>query len=336
MSHLKSQVRILRRSARQLILFLSVLFFFTQAGTGGLRAQAEKLPADNPTVRDIDRIHQGDVVEVDVVGSFEFDWRGGLNPEGFLDGFERAPQPIFARCKTPEALSREVTEVYSKILKDPVIEVRILDRNGRALTYVDGAVKTPTRFRIKRDVHLNELIVLAGGFTDVIGDDISVFRPAGLSCEGAGSAVPAADGTVKSIKLSDMLAGEEGTNPKIVAGDIVSVTESLPIFVIGGVGDPRRLSARSGVTVSRAIDAAGGLSKSGQAREILVYRRAGTTARAIPIDLEKIRAGAAEDLKLEANDIVEVPLKGEPKRKFPPVVYETGSKNEQLPLRVID
>ena len=30
-----------------------------------------------------DLIHFGDVIDVDVVGSLEFDWRGGLTPEGF-------------------------------------------------------------------------------------------------------------------------------------------------------------------------------------------------------------------------------------------------------------
>ncbi len=46
-----------------------------------------------------DRIHFGDVIDVDVVGSFEFDWRGRVNPEGFLDGFDKVDRQIFVLCR---------------------------------------------------------------------------------------------------------------------------------------------------------------------------------------------------------------------------------------------
>ena len=37
---------------------------------------------------EVNLIHSGDLIDVDVVGSIEYDWRGRLNPEGFLDGIE--------------------------------------------------------------------------------------------------------------------------------------------------------------------------------------------------------------------------------------------------------
>lgn len=285
-------------------------------------------------IADIDRIHQGDQIEIDVVGSFDFDWRGGLNPEGFLDGNERLPDPIFARCMSPAELAQGVAAQYSKTLRDPVVEVRILDRNGRALAYVDGALKTPMRLQIKRDVFLNEVIVMAGGFIDTIGEEISVFRPEGASCEGKNREPKESKAT--SIKISDLLAGVPGSNPKIVPGDIVTVVESLPIYVIGGVGNPQRISAREGITLSRAIDAAGGINKKGSAGSITIYRRKAGTARSIAADLDRIRTGEAEDPRLEANDIVDVPIKGEQKRRFPPVVYGREATEKLLPLRVIE
>ncbi|MGH9819117.1 MAG: hypothetical protein ACRD43_03015, partial [Pyrinomonadaceae bacterium] len=45
---------------------------------------------------EIDLVHYGDVIDVDVVGSLDFDWRGTLNPEGFLDGMERIEDPVYA------------------------------------------------------------------------------------------------------------------------------------------------------------------------------------------------------------------------------------------------
>lgn len=313
---------------------LTLIIFTSTFGPVASFAQTEtKLPGAE-SIKDIDRIHQGDQIEIDVVGSFDFDWRGGLNPEGFIDSNEKLPDPIFARCKTPTELAGLVTASYKKALRDPVVEVRILNRNGRALAYIDGAVKTPMRLQIKRDVHLKEIVVLAGGFTDVIGNEISIFRPEGASCESGDSGPKEAKATM--IKITDLLAGTAGSNPKIVPGDIVTVVESLPIYVIGGVGNPQRIAAREGVTLSRAIDAAGGLNKSGNAGSITIYRRAAGGTRVINVDLEKVRSGDVDDPRLEANDVIDVPLKGEPKRRFPPVVYGRETAEKQMPLRIIE
>src|SRR5688572_12535390 len=93
-----------------------------------------------------EQIHYGDLVEVDVVGSLDFDWRGGLTPEGFLDGLERAESPVYALCRSEGEVATAVAERYRRILRDPNVVVRILDRSNRALAYISGAVKTPQRF----------------------------------------------------------------------------------------------------------------------------------------------------------------------------------------------
>jgi len=291
---------------------------------------------DDKFVNDIDRIHQGDLIEVDVVGSFEFDWRGRLNPEGFIDGIERLPEPVYARCRSTTQIANSIAEGFRKVLRDPVVEVRIIDRNNRAESYVDGAVKTPLRLRIKRDLNLNELIVLAGGFTDVIGDEISVFRPVGASCKGTRDRSLPEGPTTRIVKVRELLSGVEGANVKILPGDIVTVVESVPIYVIGGVRNPQKISARAGITLSRAVDTAGGMAKKGLADSITIYRRRGTDPQIIEVDLDKVRSGEAEDLPLEPNDIVEVPLKGEEKRKFAPVIENRTVDRKQVPLRIIE
>ena len=291
---------------------------------------------DESFINDIDRIHQGDSIEVDVVGSFEYDWRGSLNPEGFIDGMERIPEPIFARCKSTATLANAIAEQYRRVLRDPVVEVRIIDRNGRALSQIDGAVKTPLRIRIKRDVNLNEIIVLAGGFTDVIGSEIAIFRPEGASCEGAREGT-IADGPVSLvIKLTELLSGLKGANPKIVPGDLVTVVKSLPVYVIGGVGLPQRIAAREGITLTRAIDMAGGISKSGRPGTVYLYRREGGRTRVVEVDLEKTRSGTVDDPRLEANDIIEVPQKRDSKREYPPVLELRDADPAQMPLRIIE
>lgn len=269
-----------------------------------------------------------------MVGSLEFDWRGGVNAEGFLDGFDKTADPIFVRCLSPREAADLISKVYSKILRDPVVEVRILDRSNRALAYVDGAVKTPQRLRIKREISLKELIVLSGGITDTASGDISIFRPENLSC----SAAPAKAST-KMVAIADLLSGKAESNPKILSGDIVTVVEALPVFVIGGVGVPKQISLRSTLTLSRAVLIAGGVAKGGTPDAVTIYRREDGTTKIIAANLDEIEAGKAEDPVLKPYDVVDVGERGKEKRMFPPVIDAAGSrfqKQAKMPIRVIE
>ena len=141
-----------------------------------------------------------------------------------------------------------------------------------------------------------------------------------------------------NIKIADILRGEVSANPQILSGDIVTVNEALPVYVIGGVNAPQQIPLRNELTVSRAVLTAGGLAKEGNTR-ITIFRRDGRETRTLEVDLEKITAGSAEDVVLKPFDIVDVPQKGKPARSRPPVIDRAVSGNSTLsilPLHVID
>ncbi len=287
---------------------------------------------------DSERIHFGDLIEIDVVGNFDFDWRGRLSPEGFLEDFDKISEPVFARCLTTAELSAAVVEQYSKILRDPKVEVSILDRSNRALAYLDGAVKTPQRLRLKRDLLLNELLIVSGGIIDTANGEITIFRPANLSCEAGGTAKSGEPATLR-IRIADLLSGDKASNPKIFSGDIVTVVESLPIYMIGGVNSPRPISSRTELSLSRAVAIAGGVAKDGVSQSVTIFRRENAGTKAIEADLDQIADGKADDPILRPYDIVEVNQKGRSKRRFPPVIDDRGNRSSRLsaaPLRVID
>lgn len=296
-----------------------------------------------------DLIHFGDVIDVDVVGSLEFDWRGGLTPEGFLEGYDHIEEPVGALCKTESQVAKAISEQLKKILRDPHVQVRILDRSNRALAYIDGAVRIPQRLRLNRPARLNEVLVVSGGITDTASGEISIFRRPDLSC---GSSSPDAEqgskgsgdeqngGTVTmNIKISDILSGVPEANPFIVSGDMVTVLQAQPVYVIGGVNNPRSVSTRAEITVARAILSAGGISKDGLRNEVTIYRRSGGTLETIEVSFEDIREGKAEDVLLKPYDIVDVAQKGRGKRRFPPSFENMpgeGGARTKLPLRIID
>lgn len=291
-------------------------------------------------------IHFGDLIEIDIIGSYDYDWRGSINPEGFLDGMDTLENPIYALCRSESDLAAAVTSQL-KMLKDPKVAVRILDRSSRAVAFLSGAVRSPKRFQIKRKVNLNELLVLSGGITDRASGEISIFRPPNLNCTVApkqsteGQFVKASQpggAQTMNIKIADILRGNPSANPQILSGDIVTVNEAFPVYVIGGVNAPQQIALRNELTLSRAISTAGGLAKEGNT-SITIFRREGRETRAIQADLQKITAGTAEDPVLKPFDIIDVPQKGKPARSRPPVIDRTvpgSSALSSLPLRVVD
>lgn len=280
-----------------------------------------------------DRIHYGDLIEVDELGGFDYDWRGRIGPEGYLDGIPKVAEPVFARCKTPGELSAVLQETYSRTLRDPRVVVRILDRSQRPLAIFDGAVRQPIRLQIRRDVRISELAVVAGGFTDRASGEIEIVRPPYQSCAVTGNSAE-----ILSLKVNDILSGKQEADAFVLPGDIVMVKTVEPVYVVGGVNNPGRVDWRDGATVTRIMAAVGGVSGRGVTGRVSIFRKEPSSNRVIEVDLGKISSGAAEDVLVFPRDIIDVPLKGRPRRTAPPdlEVVEAIPDRPVLPIRVID
>lgn len=301
-------------------------------------------------------IHFGDLVNVDVVGSVEYDWRGVVTAEGFLSIVSYNENPVYALCRDEAAVARDVAKAFEKILREPKVVVKILDRSNRPPSVLYGAVKTPQRFRINRPVFLNELIVNSGGFTEKVSGEIQIFRPKNLNCLSETTAknrlndnsenrerLVAAENNDTSpyinIKISDLITGKKEANLQILSGDIITVLEAESVYVIGAVANPKQISFRSQITVSRAVASAGGLTKDAVSQNVTIFRRENKNTKTIEVDLNKAKDNSAADVLLQASDIVEVAQRGRGKRKYPPIIKtaETVGKNTaELPLRIID
>lgn len=283
------------------------------------------------------RIHYGDVVDVDFVGGFEFDWRGGLSPDGYLEGLDEIDGPIYALCLTEAELAAAIKKIYSKILRQPEVVVRIIDKSNRAVVRMNGAIKNPARFRLMRAVTLRELIVTSGGLTDAASGEISIFRPKNASCGNGDNSSQSNPLQTISVKISELLKGLPSANPWVLSGDIIEVEKAPVIYVIGAVNNPRPIFSRDQLSVSRAIATAGGLAKEADGKKVTILRREGGNIRSIDVDLAKIKSGESEDAILRPFDIIEVASKDGGKRRYPLVEannFGTVIRSEP-PLRVI-
>ncbi|MFL6466938.1 MAG: SLBB domain-containing protein [Pyrinomonadaceae bacterium] len=276
------------------------------------------------------------MIDIHVKGFVEYDWRGSLNPEGFIDSFEKLPNVVRGQCRTVDAIAFDVTKELSTILREPKVEVRIIDRSKRALAIIDGAVKTPLRMQMRRNARLNEIIINAGGMTDRTSGEILISRPAGLSCLDLGSS--GNDARLFKIRIPELLSGDEKANPVIVSGDLIVVTEASPVYLLGAVATQGKIDFRPELTVRRAIDSSGGILKDAIQNKINIFRRDGGTS-VIAVDLAKILANQADDVRLRPFDIIDVPYKGRPARRLPPVIEDENSDTERrlrLPVKIIE
>jgi len=299
---------------------------------------AQTTSTDNTYLR---RVHQGDLIDIHVLGHLDFDWRGRINPEGFLDGFDKIPNQIYALCRTETEIAAELEKILSTQLREPRAEVKIVDTSQRPFAVVDGAVATPTRFQIRREVRLIELITAAGGFNDRSNGKIGIVRPIGLSC--IDHTLNEADlpnaGKPIEVAISDLLSGDPKANVNVVSGDMVVVAEALPLYMVGAVATQGRIDHRPQLSVSRAIDASGGVLKDAEIKQVAIFRRFGGVSELIHVDLEKIRGKESQDVELKPFDIVDVPYKGRPPRKFPPVGETESNRSTdrtKLPLKIIE
>lgn len=330
--------------------FYSICIVFLLCFNYTIKAQENTRPNQINRNNQNTLIHFGDLIDVDIVGSTEFDWRGTINPEGFLDGIDFVEEPIYALCQKEENVAAAVAKGFSKLLRNPQVVVKVLDQSGRAVSYLYGAVKTPQRFQIQRPVRLNELLILAGGIDEKASGEIQIIRTNKLNCDNQEIKSSESNQTTNvhfnqkeigtktfKVNISEIIKGNSESNPLILNGDIITVMEAEPIYVIGGVANPRKINARSQMTVSRAISSAGGFAKNADLRNITIYRRSKTENLRIEVDFEKIKANQSVDLVLQKFDILEVGENGS-KRRFSPVVkiFESQTKPLELPLRIID
>jgi len=279
------------------------------------------------------------MVDIHVAGHIDFDWRGGVTPEGFLDGFDKIPKQIFALCRTESEIAAELNTELSNMLRSPNAVVKVVDISRREVAIIDGAIAVPTRFQLQREASLVELIANSGGISDRASGRIQLFRPSRASCidfQLDGS--DASHSGPTEIAISDLLAGKASANPTIVSGDLVVIQESPPVFLVGAVSTQGRIDLRPELTVSRAIDASGGAMKEAVLNRVLIFRRSGA-AGTITVDVERIRKAEVPDVVLMPFDIVDVPFKGRPPRKFPPQIQAdvgNDSARAKYPLRIID
>jgi hypothetical protein len=114
--------------------------------------------------------------------------------------------------------------------------------------------------------------------------------------------------TIKTGGLGlNNVKGGSGADPFIRPGDIVIVTEGLPIYITGAVVQPGMVTLKDQMTLLRAIAMVGGLQRLAKGQVHLYRQKDGKIGQdEVKINYDAIRNGKQPDILLQAYDIIDV------------------------------
>jgi len=256
----------------------------------------------------------GDIVEVKVFGQPDLNVNAQVDGDGNLSSLPYI-DPIPATCRSEKQLQKDITVAYGRLIKDPQISVRVVERNSRPPASVSGAVRKEGTVPMQKKQRLNEVIAAVGGFTEKAAGTIQILHTEPVLCPAPGEEADARpiEGTeipFQVVNISDLKKGS--VNPTIRPGDLILVTEAEPVYITGSVIAPGGILLRDQLTLSRALAMVGGPRPDAKLSEIRIYRqKAGSTGQdVLKVNFAAIKKNEQPDVFLKPYDVIDVSENG--------------------------
>jgi polysaccharide export outer membrane protein len=185
---------------------------------------------------------------------------------------------------------------YDRYFRNPQVGVVIKEFRGQRVT-VTGAVRSPGVLQLTGPKTLVDVLTLAGGLRDQAGSQVHLYRQ---GPDGRQSYVIDLPALARNPGLVDM---------PVQAGDVINVPQSGTFFVYGAVSKPGSYPLAKNYTFTQAVTVAGGVNGNlADYSEIAIFRRRdGMEAEKIPVDIDEIFAGRAQDPLIAPDDMIVVP-----------------------------
>jgi polysaccharide export outer membrane protein len=190
--------------------------------------------------------------------------------------------------------------VQQKILIGPQVTLNVIEFTGKNISVL-GEVHSPGRVQLLGPKPLGDVLALAAGETDAAGNDIEIQH----HTEDGGT----------STRHVDYFRGKEAKvlqTTMIEPGDTVIVQKSGIVYVLGAVNRPGGYLMVDGgsLNVTQAVSLAGGTTLQAGTRWATVVRPQGKGYTQIRVALGKMQKGNAEQVVLQRDDVLYVPLSG--------------------------
>jgi protein involved in polysaccharide export with SLBB domain len=239
------------------------------------------------------RVGPGDVLEVVVDGRPDLSRLPTVQTTGSV-WLPRAGEVEVRGLSTGEIAARVTPLLAGEDLASPHVAVRVKEYQSQ-FVWVRGAVQRPGRKPLRSGTRLLDALLDAGGFQQGASGEVAVARAEGIFADGTHEARFHFGGESPTPQELDELG------LRLVNGDVITAGVQRWVSVSGAVKSPGRRPFEDALTLSRVVEAAGGILRGGNER--VVVRRNGGEVEA---DLRAIREGKAEDVVLAPGDEVVV------------------------------
>lgn len=210
-----------------------------------------------------------------------------------------------AGLSSHEIAAAVATKLREKYIREPEVSVQVTDTQSHGVSVI-GAVKKPGVVQIRGTKTLLEVLSLAEGVTDDVGEDIVVVHAPDQNHTG--------DRASTTIKVKSLYeAGDAAANIAIEPGTVIKVQQAAMVYVVGEVKKPGAFPVRGGdrLTVLRALALGEGLAPTASKDAAVILRAGASGGRTeVPVRLSQIFKSKQPDIVLEPNDVLFVPVNG--------------------------
>lgn len=236
----------------------------------------------------------GDLLNIEVLEAPELKTEARVNSQNSIS-FPLLGQ-VDVGGLTSEEVEQRIRELLTeKYMNDPHVVVSIKEYRSQRVAVI-GSVKKPGTYELLGKGNLLDALALAGGLTEKASEIAYVTRKN-------------KQGQEKSVKidLNELLdKGKTDLNIPINMGDVVYVPEAGVVYVDGAVNKPGTIPVQQDMTVSQAVTAAGGLSRTAESSDVRLIRNKKGKMEVTPIDLHDIKDGKSPDIVVEDQDVIVV------------------------------
>jgi polysaccharide export outer membrane protein len=185
-----------------------------------------------------------------------------------------------------------------KILTDPQVNLNIEEYAGSDITVL-GEVHSPGRIELLAPRHLDDVIAMAGGETEYAGDTIEIRHH------------QAAGPTTEVVHYSRSVDNHILSETVVFPGETVTVRRAGIVYVLGAVNRPGGylMQEDGNLNVSQALALAYGTTMpAGVGSMRLIRKKDDGQVEEIPIPYRDMVKGKVAPLRLQAEDVIYVPV----------------------------
>ncbi|MET0308812.1 MAG: polysaccharide biosynthesis/export family protein [Sphingomonas sp.] len=202
------------------------------------------------------RIGADDVVEVDVLGQADFKTRARVRSDGTITLPYLGAVPVAGETSISLADKLGAQLRAGGYYAKPIVSVEVLSFVSNYVVVL-GEVGSAGLQPVDREYRLSEIIARAGGIKATAAEDVTLTH---------------ADGQTVKLSYEKLASGGPSDDPVVRAGDKIFVAAAEQFYIYGQVNQPGVYPIRSDMTLRRALGRGGGLTASGSAKKVKIYR----------------------------------------------------------------